>query len=208
MRLVFVAWLGAGAGNLGFFGALLNDVRRRASISAFSALPDLPALRTGDILVGHSAGCSGACARNATGRASSPSIPSRASVSIRRGAAASSPPRCAPCASRSSATRKAAPMPSAARSGSRPPPGAAQKERLMEGTRSVAGFRCDALRGAPPWLVLGAQDDFLAPAAAARDLARISGAALALHAHGGHGLPWTAPAFCASHIRDFVRRCV
>jgi pimeloyl-ACP methyl ester carboxylesterase len=57
-----------------------------------------------------------------------------------------------------------------------------------------------------PWLVLGAEDDFLAPPAATRHLAQACGAMPAIRQIGGHGLPWTAPDFCAGLIADFLRR--
>jgi pimeloyl-ACP methyl ester carboxylesterase len=57
----------------------------------------------------------------------------------------------------------------------------------------------------PPALVLAAEDDPLVPLDAARELAQ-SGGELFVSATGGHGLPWTAPAFCAEKLRDFFRR--
>jgi pimeloyl-[acyl-carrier protein] methyl ester esterase len=85
-----------------------------------------------------------------------------------------------------------------------PAPGAAQKERLMQGLDLLRDFDATPLAGGRPWLVLGAEDDALAPPAAARDLARVSGGRLALHDSGGHGLPWTAPEFCAARIAEFL----
>jgi pimeloyl-ACP methyl ester carboxylesterase len=82
---------------------------------------------------------------------------------------------------------------------------AAQKERLMEGLDLLGGFDATTFAGGRPWLVLGAQDDFLAPAAASCDLAAQSGGALAVNEAGGHGLPWTAPDFCARRIKEFLR---
>ncbi|MCW2283130.1 pimeloyl-[acyl-carrier protein] methyl ester esterase [Rhodoblastus acidophilus] len=57
----------------------------------------------------------------------------------------------------------------------------------------------------PPTLVLAAEDDPLVPLDAARELAQ-SGGELFVSATGGHGLPWTAPAFCAEKLRDFLSR--
>jgi len=56
-----------------------------------------------------------------------------------------------------------------------------------------------------PRLVLAAQDDPLVPLDAARELAQ-TGDDWAVRPSGGHGLPWTAPEFCAGKIRDFLRR--
>ena len=83
-------------------------------------------------------------------------------------------------------------------------PGAARAEALVEGLALLRDFDAAPLLGAAPMLILGAEDDALAPPAAARDLAALSGGRLALAEKGGHGLPWTAPEFCARKIRDFL----
>jgi len=56
----------------------------------------------------------------------------------------------------------------------------------------------------PSRLVLASEDDPLVPLDAGRELAQSGGDFFC--AAGGHGLPWTAPAFCAEKIRDFLRR--
>ena len=56
-----------------------------------------------------------------------------------------------------------------------------------------------------PTLVLVSEDDDLVPLDASKNLAQ-SGGELALSATGGHGLPWTAPEFCAATIGNFLRR--
>lgn len=86
-----------------------------------------------------------------------------------------------------------------------PARGAAQKERLTEGLDVLRDVDATPYASGRPWLVLGAEDDVLAPAAATRDLAQITGGALALRESGGHGLPWTAPGFCTDRIVEFVR---
>jgi hypothetical protein len=45
----------------------------------------------------------------------------------------------------------------------------------------------------------------LVPLDAARELTQ-TGGAFGVSAAGGHGLPWTAPDFCAENIKDFLRR--
>jgi pimeloyl-[acyl-carrier protein] methyl ester esterase len=55
-----------------------------------------------------------------------------------------------------------------------------------------------------PRLVLASEDDPLVPLDAGRELAQ-SGDEF-FRESGGHGLPWTAPDFCAQKIGDFLRR--
>jgi pimeloyl-[acyl-carrier protein] methyl ester esterase len=80
----------------------------------------------------------------------------------------------------------------------------AQSEPLAQGLDLLRDFDL-APAVATPWLVLGADNDALAPASESRALAAMTQGKLALHASGGHGLPWTAPAFCAARIVDFLR---
>jgi pimeloyl-[acyl-carrier protein] methyl ester esterase len=208
VRLVFVHGWALGPEIWDSLAPLLNDVpQARVDLGYFGA-PDLPALQTGDILVGHSAGLlwglrqkhdwAGVVAINSFARfcldPQGRGCVKPAALRAMRQSFDRDPQGCADTFRR--------PL------GIAPAARAAQKGRLMEGLDLLRDFDAPPCEGAPPWLVLGAQDDFLAPAAATRDLARISGAALALHGDGGHGLPWSAPAFCASQIRDFVQRCV
>jgi pimeloyl-[acyl-carrier protein] methyl ester esterase len=174
--------------DLGFFGA-----------------PDIPALQSGDILVGHSAGLlwglrqrgdwAGLVAIN----------------SFARFRQDSSGEGCVPPAAlramRQALERDAQACADAFRAtlGLAPAAGKAQKERLMEGLDLLRDFDATPLAGGRPTLVLGAEDDALAPPAAARRLAEISGGTLALNPIGGHGLPWAAPDFCAERINAFLR---
>ena len=208
MRLVFVHGWALGPEIWDSLAPLLDDFAQARGDLGYFGAPDRPALRTGDILVGHSAGLlwglrkkrdwAGVVAVNSFARfcldPQGRGCVKPAALRAMRQSLERDPQGCADTFRRSL--------------GIAPASGEAQKERLMGGLDLLRDFDATPCAGAPPWLVLGAEDDFLAPAAAARDLARISGAALVLHAHGGHGLPWTAPSFCASHIRDFVQRCV
>jgi len=86
-----------------------------------------------------------------------------------------------------------------------PARGPAQQGRLVEGLDMLRDFDAAAHAGCAPWIVLAAEDDSLAPPAATLDLAQLSGARPAWRKTGGHGLPWTAPEFCAEHIAEFLR---
>ena len=81
----------------------------------------------------------------------------------------------------------------------------AQPQALAEGLDLLRDFDAQGFSAQKPWLVLAAQDDALAAPSASRRLAERSGGKLVLRASGGHGLPWTAPDFCADEILDFLR---
>jgi pimeloyl-[acyl-carrier protein] methyl ester esterase len=81
----------------------------------------------------------------------------------------------------------------------------AQGAALAQGLDLLRDFDGAPLTAPSPWLVLGAENDALAPASESRRLATMTQGKLALNASGGHGLPWTAPEFCAARIVDFLR---
>jgi pimeloyl-[acyl-carrier protein] methyl ester esterase len=89
--------------------------------------------------------------------------------------------------------------------GAGPAAGPAQRAPLAEGLELLRDFDMASSSGAKPWLVVGAADDPLVPAAETKNLAAVSGGKLALGASGGHGLPWTAPEYCAERILEFLR---
>ncbi len=92
-----------------------------------------------------------------------------------------------------------------ARHGGGPARGVARAEALATGLDLLeTGDAAPGLTGLPI-LSLAAQDDPLVPLDAARELAQ-TGDELAVSATGGHGLPWTAPDFCAENIMDFLSR--
>lgn len=76
----------------------------------------------------------------------------------------------------------------------------AQKARLMAGLDFLRDVSLDAPLAAPQ-LTLAARDDVLVPET---ESARLGGAATLWREHGGHGLPWTAPEFCARAILTFL----
>jgi pimeloyl-[acyl-carrier protein] methyl ester esterase len=86
--------------------------------------------------------------------------------------------------------------------GAPPPPPGAQLASLMEGLDLLRDY--EAAPPPCPFLVLGAQNDILAPPAAARELAALSGGKLCLSKTGRHGLPWTEPDFCAENLKRFL----
>lgn len=86
--------------------------------------------------------------------------------------------------------------------GATPPEQPARTEPLAAGLEMLRDFDASGRFGAQT-LVLAAAGDQLSPLREAENLAAISGGRLALNASGGHGLPWTAPEFCAAQIKDF-----
>jgi pimeloyl-[acyl-carrier protein] methyl ester esterase len=205
VRLVFVHGWALGPEIWDALASRLSEyAQTRVNLGYFGAA-DIPALQTGDILVGHSAGLlwglrqkhdwAGVVSINSFARfcldAQGRGCVRPAALRAMRLTLERDPRDCADTFRRSL--------------GIAPARGAAQKERLMEGLDLLDGFDATSVLGGRPWLVLAAEDDFLAPPAAARDLAARSGGALALSATGGHGLPWTAPEFCAARIGEFLR---
>ena len=146
MRLVFVHGWALGPEIWDFLAPLLNDVpQARVDLGYFGA-PHLPALRTGDILVGHSAGLlwglrqkrdwAGVVAVNSFARfcldPQGRGCVKPAALRAMRQSLERDPQGCADTFRRSLGIAPAA--------------RAAQKERLMEGLDLLAGFRCGALR--------------------------------------------------------------
>jgi pimeloyl-ACP methyl ester carboxylesterase len=84
-------------------------------------------------------------------------------------------------------------------------PAAVPAQPLAEGLELLRDFDVASSIGGKPWLVVGAADDPLVPPAETKNLAEASGGKLELRASGGHGLPWTAPEFCAERILEFLR---
>ena len=204
MRLVFIHGWALGPEIWDALAPLCPEPQMRVDLGFFGA-PDLPQLQGGDILVAHSAGLlwglrqrgdwAGVVAINSFARfcldsAGEGCVPPAALRSTAQ-ALERDPRKCV------DAFR--------ARLGLAPAEGEPQKERLMEGLDLLRDFDATPLVGGRPLLVLGAEDDPLAPRAAARRLAEISGGTLAMHETGGHGLPWTAPDFCAEQIAAFLR---
>ncbi|MGE3624488.1 MAG: alpha/beta fold hydrolase [Bdellovibrionales bacterium] len=91
--------------------------------------------------------------------------------------------------------------------GTLPPSGAPVPARLGEGLDALRDMDIhDTLSGSTvPGLVLAADDDPLVPAAVSHELGRFAGDGnLRMHAHAGHLLPLTRPAWCAEAIYDFI----
>ena len=80
-------------------------------------------------------------------------------------------------------------------------PNGAGKTTLFRLMMGLDFLRDAALEAPPPVLTLAARDDFLVPA---QESARLGGAAVQWR-DGGHGLPWTAPDFCAQQINLLLR---
>lgn len=176
-------------GNLGYFG-----------------VADMPDFQTGDVLVAHSAGlaCGLSDARKEWAAVVAVNAFSRFTINEPgRGCVQPAALR----AMRKNLARDPQSCANAFRAsiGAPPADGPAQGAALAQGLDLLRDFDAAPLATAQPWLVLGAENDGLAPASEARALAAGMQGKLALHASGGHGLPWTAPEFCAEHIRDFLR---
>jgi pimeloyl-[acyl-carrier protein] methyl ester esterase len=204
MRLVLVHGWALGPEIWDALTPLLPAPKIRVDLGFFGA-PDIPALQSGDILVGHSAGLlwglrqrgdwAGAVAIN----------------SFARFCHDSSGEGCVPPAAlramRKALERDAVTAADSFRAdlGLAPAAANAEKKRLMDGLDLLRDFDATPFAGGRPTLALGAENDALAPPAAARRLADVSGGTLALSATGGHGLPWTHPEFCAENIAAFLR---
>jgi len=81
----------------------------------------------------------------------------------------------------------------------------AQFAPLAKSLELLRDFDVTSSIGEKPWLVVGAADDPLVPPAETKRLAEASSGKLVLRASGGHGLPWSAPEFCADRILEFLR---
>jgi len=201
MRLCFVHGWGFGPDCFDALAPLLNDwPQARADLGYFGAA-SFPDVRPGDVLVGHSAGLgwglsqrrdwAGVVAIAAFGRfvrdEGGRGCVRPAELRALQRALARDP---AECVAGFRARHGGGPCPS-------PDSGALAKGLAFLESLDVRGETV-------PTLVLAAEDDPLVPLDAARELAQ-SGGELFVRETGGHGLPWTDPAFCAEKIRDFLR---
>ena len=178
---------------------------RRASIWGFSVRLASHAISPGDILVGHSAGLlwglrqsrdwAGVVALNSFGRFTLDNSG--------RGCVKPAAMR----AMQKNLARDAQICVNSFRAsiGVGPATSPAQPAPLAEGVELLRDFDITAFVGAKPWLVVGAANDPLVPSGETKSLAEASGGKLALRASGGHGLPWTAPDYCADRILEFLR---
>ena len=204
MRLVFIHGWALGPEIWDALAPLLPAPQIRVDLGFFGA-PAIPALQNGDILVGHSAGLLWGL-RQRGDWAGVVAINSFARFCLNSTGEGCVPPA-ALRGMRQALERDAKTTAESFRAthGLAPAAGKAQKERLMDGLDLLRDFDATPFAGGRATLVLGAENDALAPPAASRRLVEISGGTLALHEAGGHGLPWTAPKFCAEKIAAFLR---
>ena len=203
MRLIFVHGWALGSEIWDFVSPrLANFAQARVDLGYFGA-PRLPEPLAGDVLVGHSAGFlwglrqrkdwAGAVAINSFSRfgldAHGRGCVRPAELRAMRTFLARDVDRCV-------ANFRAAI--------GAPPPAPAHAAALAEGLALLADFDAAPYLRGKPFLVLAAADDVLAPPREAENLARPAGGTLALSDKGGHGLPWTAPKFCADKIEAFL----
>ena len=203
MRLVFIHGWALGPEIWDGLASLLPAPQIRVDLGFFGA-PGVPPLQGGDILVGHSAGLlwglrqrgdwAGMVAINSFARFCLDSCRRRLCAARRAARHA------AGAGARRQILRRFLPRQSRAGAGD----GKSAKGAPDGRARPFARLRRHAFAGGRPALVLGAADDKLAPPAAARRLAEISGGTLEMRDSGGHGLPSTAPEFCAEKIAGFL----
>jgi pimeloyl-[acyl-carrier protein] methyl ester esterase len=203
VRLVFVHGWALGPEMWDVLAPRLSGWEQLRVDLGFFGAPALPELREGDILIGHSAGLFWGL-RQFSGWGGVVAINSFARFTLDesgRGCVRLAALR----AMQKSLARDAMACVAAFRASIGAPPcdRPAQAGALAEGLALLENFDAGPVLAANRALVLGAEDDALAPVSAARDLAA-QGAALVLRPEGGHGLPWTAPEFCAEQIADFL----
>ena len=205
MRLVFVHGWALGPDIWDLLAPRLGAFKQtRANLGYFGA-PDLPQGRSDDVLVGHSAGLAwGLSSRKDWAAVVAINAFSRFTLD---GAGRGCVQPAALRAMRKSLVRDPQACVAAFRAsiGAPPASGPAQGAALADGLDLLRDFDAAPQTATIPWLVLGADNDALAPASESRALATPMQGKLALNASGGHGLPWTAPEFCAARIGDFLR---
>jgi pimeloyl-ACP methyl ester carboxylesterase len=207
VRLYFVHGWGFGPDSFDALAALLPDLPRvRADLGCFGTAR-IPEFLPGDVLVGHSAGFgwglsqrrdwAGLVAINAFARfvrdQDGRGCVRAAELRALQKALARDPAACV-AAFRARHGGGACAAPNVA--------------TLAQGLAFLQGWdmqRAEPNGETPALLVLAAADDPLVPLDASKNLAQ-SGGELVFRATGGHGLPWTAPEFCAEAIREFLRR--
>jgi pimeloyl-[acyl-carrier protein] methyl ester esterase len=205
VRLVFVHGWALGPEIWDFVGPRLdNFAQERVDLGYFGG-PRLPEPLPGDVLVGHSAGFLWGL-RHRQDWAGAVAINSFSRFCLdtqRRGCVRAAELR----AMRTFLARDADACVKNFRAsiGAPPPPGPAHAAALAEGLALLAAFDAAPHPGGKPFLALAARDDALAPPREAANLARAAGGTLALSDQGGHGLPWTAPKFCADKIEAFLQ---
>ncbi len=205
MRLIFVHGWALGPEIWDALAEKLeNYAQARVNLGYFGP-PRLPELMAGDILVGHSAGLlwglrekhdwAGVVAINSFSRfcldALGRGCVKPAALRATQKNLAQDAQNCV------KAFRASIGAPSSA--------GPAREAALAEGLALLRDF--DAAPHLPDkLLLLAARDDRLAPPDESENLARISSGRLVFSSTGGHGLPWTAPEFCAAQIEEFLAR--
>jgi pimeloyl-[acyl-carrier protein] methyl ester esterase len=205
VRLVFVHGWALGPEIWDNVSPLLGRYPQLRVDLGFFGAPGLPEFLPGDILVGHSAGLlwglrqrddwAGAVAINSFSRFC---LDAQGRGCVRPAALRAMQKSLAQDAEACVGNFRAS-------IGAPPAKSPAQAAPLADGLALLRDFDAAPHPRGKPWLVLASQDDALAPPAEAENLARAASGQLVLSAAGGHGLPWTAPKFCAGRIEDFLR---
>jgi pimeloyl-[acyl-carrier protein] methyl ester esterase len=235
MRLVFVPGWAFGPESFDALAPLLTDYPQTRVDLGFFGAARIPAFAPGDVLIGHSMGFSWGLSQNPAW-AGAVAINGFSRFTLENGRGCVRPAELRALRKALARDPRSCVNDFRARHGAGPAPGAIQVEALAAGLefletydaspqsrhcerseaihpakrRIVDGFAPLAMTASEeqptiPILVLAAQDDPLVPLDASQELAQ-TGGEWAASPRGGHGLPWTAPEFCAKKIRDFLRR--
>jgi pimeloyl-[acyl-carrier protein] methyl ester esterase len=205
VRLVFVHGWALGPESWDFLSPLLGIFpQARVDLGYFGA-PRLPDPLPGDILVGHSAGFLWGLRQRAdwAGMVAINSFSRFCLDAQGRGCVNPASLR----AMRTQFARDAGDCVKNFRASIGAPPtlGRAQESPLAENLELLRSFDAAQHLDGKLLLVLAAKDDALAPAGEAENLAQASRGSLVFSETGGHGLPWTAPEFCAEKIEEFLQ---
>lgn len=203
MRLVFVHGWALGPESFDALAALLGRFAQARVDLGYFGPPRLPDFAPGDILVGHSAGLLWGLRQRSdwAGVVALASFSRFCLDAQGRGCVKPAGLR----AMQKALSQDADKCVTAFRASiGAPPPARPAQVALAQGLALLRDFdAAPHLRA--KMLALAAEDNSLAPRDEARRLAQISNGRLVLCATGGHGLPWTAPEFCAGHIEHFLR---
>jgi pimeloyl-[acyl-carrier protein] methyl ester esterase len=204
LRLVFVHGWALGPEIWDLLAPLLREAPQARADLGYFGPPRLPEVVAGDLLIGHSAGLLWGL-RHSADWAGVVAINSFARFTLDAAGRGCVKPA-ALRAMQKNLARDAPACVNAFRAsiGATPTAEPAQVERLAEGLALLRDADAASLTTRAPWLVLGGENDTLAPPAASRNLAAAFNGELALHAEAGHGLPWMAPEFCTQRILEFL----
>ena len=204
MRLVFVPGWALGPEMWDLLAPKLGAFKQFRVDPGYFGPRDLPAPLPGDVLVGHSAGLAWGLRRRQDW-ACVIAINSFDRFTLNSGRGCVKPAALRAMQKALARDADACVRDFRASIGAPPPERPAQAAALADGLVLLRNFDAASVLAQTPWLVLAAEDDALSPPSASRRLAEGFGGKLAVTTSGGHGLPWTAPDFCAEEMVEFLR---